>query len=169
MERGIQRVLMMHAACMSLEGFVMLSSGDEIGQVNDYNYKKNPDIAADSRYLHRSPFQWQNAKKRKEKGTVQYSLWNGLKELEKIRRENECFSEETEISTWDTGNKAVFAIRRSENGQEMICLANFSEEGQTAWLNCLEGEYEDLFTGEKVEMSSLWMNPYQYRWCVKRK
>lgn len=40
MKQGIQRVLMMHAACMSMEGFVMLSSGDEIGQVNDYNYKK---------------------------------------------------------------------------------------------------------------------------------
>ena len=31
---------MMHAACMSMEGFIMLSSGDEIGQVNDYDYKK---------------------------------------------------------------------------------------------------------------------------------
>ena len=37
-----------------------------------------------------------------------------------------------------------------------------------AWLNCLEGEYEDLFTGEKLEMNSVWMNPYQYRWCVKK-
>ena len=37
-----------------------------------------------------------------------------------------------------------------------------------AWLNCLEGEYEDLCTGEKLEMNSVWMNPYQYRWCVKK-
>ena len=44
----------------------------------------------------------------------------------------------------------------------------FSEYGQNAWLNCLEGEYEDLFTGEKLEMNSVWMNPYQYRWCVKK-
>ena len=72
---------MMHAACMSMEGFVMLSSGDEIGQVNDYNYKKNPDTAADSRYLHRSPFQWENAEKRKKPGTVQYAIWNALERL----------------------------------------------------------------------------------------
>ena len=56
----------------------MLSSGDEIGQVNDYDYKKNPDIAADSRYLHRSLFRWDNADKRKEAGTVQYEIWHGL-------------------------------------------------------------------------------------------
>lgn len=56
-KQGVSRVLMMHAACMSLEGFVMLSSGDEISQVNDYRYKENPDTAADSRFLHRSLFQ----------------------------------------------------------------------------------------------------------------
>ena len=55
-----------------------------------------------------------------------------------------------------------------QNPEELICLANFSEYGQNAWLNCLEGEYEDLFTGEKLEMNSVWMNPYQYRWCVKK-
>ena len=27
----------------------------------------------------------------------------------------------------------------------------FSKYGQNVWLNCLEGEYEDLFTGEKLE------------------
>ena len=167
-KQGIQRVLMMHAACMSMEGFVMLSSGDEIGQVNDYNYKKNPDTAADSRYLHRSPFQWENAEKRKKPGTVQYAIWNGLKQMEEFRREENCFGETAGISTWDTGNSSVFAIRRTTGREELICLANFSEYGQNAWLNCLEGKYEDLFTGEKLEMNSVWMNPYQYRWCVKK-
>ena len=159
---------MMHAACMSMEGFIMLSSGDEIGQVNDYDYKKNPDIAADSRYLHRSLFRWDNADKRKEAGTVQYEIWHGLKQMEEMRRQEDCFGEIASISTWDTGNYAVFAIRRTVGNEELICLANFSEYGQNAWLNCLEGEYEDLFTGEKLEMNSVWMNPYQYRWCVKK-
>ena len=167
-KQGIQRVLMMHAVCMSMEGFVMLSSGDEIGQVNDYDYKKNPDIAADSRYLHRSLFRWDNADKRKEAGTVQYEIWHGLKQMEEMRRQEDCFGETASISTWDTGNYAVFAIRRTVGNEELICLANFSEYGQNAWLNCLEGKYEDLFTGEKLEMKSVWMNPYQYRWCVKK-
>ena len=141
----------------------MLSSGDEIGQV-----KKNPYIAADSRYLHRSLFRWDNADKRKEAGTVQYEIWHGLKQMEEMRRQEDCFGETASISTRDTGNYAVFAIRRTVGNEELICLANFSEYGQNAWLNCLEGEYEDLFTGEKLEMNSVWMNSYQYRWCVKK-
>ena len=108
----------------------MLSSGDEIGQVNDYDYKKNPDTAADSRYLHRSPFRWDNADKRKKAGTVQYDIWNGLKQMEEIRRQDNCFGETAGISTWDTGNYAVFAIRRTAGNEELICLANFSEYGQ---------------------------------------
>ena len=91
-----------------------------------------------------------------------------MKQMEEFRREENCFGETAGISTWDTGNSSLFAIRRTAGREELICLANFSEYGQNAWLNCLEGEYEDLFTGEKLEMNSVWMNPYQYRWCVKK-
>ena len=70
---------------------------------------------------------------------------------------------EAEINPDTPATEVQFPLK-----EELICLANFSEYGQNAWLNCLEGEYEDLFTGEKLEMNSVWMNPYQYRWCVKK-
>ena len=166
-EQGIRRVLLMHAACMSLEGFVMLSSGDEIGQVNDYGYKQNPDISMDSRYLHRSPFNWENAELRKKKGTVQNLIWEGLKKMEQIRRENTCFGENAYVTTWDTCKAPVFAVRRTTTEEEMVCISNFSEEGQTACLPTLHGEYFDVFTGETLDLQSVFMAPYQYRWCMK--
>lgn len=166
-ERGIQRVLLMHAACMSLEGFLMLSAGDEIGQVNDYCYKENPDIASDSRYLHRSPFNWENAALRAQEGTVQYGIWEGLKRLEKVRLENPCFGKDAYVTTWDAGRLPVFAIRRTTEKEELVCLSNFSEEGQTACLPTLEGEYRDHFTGEQVSLQNVFLAPYQYRWCAR--
>lgn len=167
-KQGIQRVLMMHAACMSLRGFPMLSSGDEIGQVNDYRYKYNPDIAADSRYLHRSPFIWENAELRKKEGTVQNAVWEGLKQMEQIRREHPCFGKDAYVTTWDTCRNPVFAIRRTTSEEELVCLANFSEEGQQAVLPTLYGEYTDLFTADKLDLQSVWMGPYQYRWCIRK-
>lgn len=167
-KQGIQRVLMMHAACMSLRGFPMLSSGDEIGQVNDYRYKDNPDIAADSRYLHRSPFIWENAELRKKEGTVQNAVWEGLKQMEQIRREHPCFGKDAYVTTWDTCRNPVFAIRRTTSEEELVCLANFSEEGQQAVLPTLYGEYTDLFTADKLDLQSVWMGPYQYRWCIRK-
>lgn len=166
-EHGIQRVLLMHAACMSLEGFLMLSAGDEIGQVNDYCYKENPDIASDSRYLHRSSFNWDNAALRSQEGTVQYGIWEGLRRLEKLRLENPCFGKNVYVTTWDTGRLPVFAIRRTTEKEELVCLSNFSEEGQTACLPTLEGAYRDLFTGEQVSLQNVFLAPYQYRWCVR--
>lgn len=164
---GIQRDLMMHAACMSLEGFVMLSSGDEIGQVNEYNYKENPDLASDSRYLHRSVFNWENADRRREEGTVQQRIWDGLKRMETLRKENPCFGKEAYVTTWDTCRMPVFAIRRITAEEELICLANFSGEEQWACLPTLGGDYRDLFTNEIVQPGALRMGPYQYRWCQK--
>ena len=165
--QGIRRVLMMHAACMSLEGFMMLSSGDEIGQVNEYGYKQNPDIASDSRYLHRSPFKWENADLRKKEGTVQHAIWEGLRQMEQMRRELPCFGKDAYVTTWDTGRMPVFAIRRTTAEEELVCLANFSEEGQLACLPTLREEYVDIFTEEKLNLQSVCLAPYQYRWCIR--
>ena len=164
---GVQRDLLMHAACMSLEGFTMLSSGDEIGQVNDYNYKNDPATAPDSRYLHRSPFNWDNAALRKTKDTVQESVWSGLARMEELRRNHPCFDRNAYVTTWDTCSRPVFAIRRTTQEREMICLANFSGSGQKAILPTLTGTYRDLFTEEFVNPQEIWMAPYQYRWCVR--
>lgn len=165
---GIRRDLLMHAACMSLEGFPMLSSGDEIGQVNDYGYKENPELAADSRYLHRSPFNWENAARRGSEDTVQHEIWEGLKKMETLRRESPCFGKEAQVTTWDTGRQQVFAIRRTTAERELVCVANFSGAGQQACLPTLQGSYVDLFTGEGVDLQGVWLAPYQYRWCERK-
>jgi amylosucrase len=152
---------------MSLEGFLMLSSGDEIGQVNDYSYKEQPDLAEDSRNLHRSPFNWENAAKRKAPATVQGSVWEGLRQMETIRKEHPCFDRDARVTTWDTCVLPVFAIRRTAGDRELVCLANFSGEQQTVCLPTLYSEYQDLFTKKKLNLQSVHLAPYQYRWCER--
>ena len=71
---GIQRDLMMHAAMMCMAGFPMLSSGDEIGQLNGYAYHNDPVLREDSRNLHRTPFSWENAALRTQEGSVQQQI-----------------------------------------------------------------------------------------------
>ena len=52
---SMKRDLMMHSAMSFLRGFPMLSCGDEIVQLNGWEYKEDPDRVEDSRNLHRSP------------------------------------------------------------------------------------------------------------------
>ena len=162
---GIQRDLMMHAAMMSMAGFPMLSSGDEIGQVNGYGYHDDPALREDSRNLHRTPFNWDNAALRNQPGTVQQRIWDGLRQLETLRASEPCFGPEAVVTTWDTHNCHVLALVRRVGEERLVCLANFSGQEQTAVLDDMDGVFTDLITGKETLCSSLRLSPYQYAWC----
>ena len=49
MKSAIQMDVMLHAYMFMQSGIPVIYSGDEIGQVNDYSYKNDPDKAPDSR------------------------------------------------------------------------------------------------------------------------
>ena len=166
---GVRRDLMMHAAVMCMAGFPMLSSGDEIGQLNGYGYHDDPILREDSRNLHRTPFSWDNAARRTMPGTVQQRLWDGLRQLEKLRAGQPCFGPGAWVTTWDTHNNSVLAIVRRTGDETMACLFNFSGLAQTVWLDGLEGEFTDLISGETACCPSGTLGPYQYRLCLGRK
>ena len=45
---------------MAFWGFAMLNCGDEIAQLNGWDYKNDPDRVEDSRNLHRE-YRWEDA------------------------------------------------------------------------------------------------------------
>ena len=163
---GVRRDLMMHAAVMCMAGFPMLSSGDEIGQLNGYGYHDDPILREDSRNLHRTPFSWDSAARRTTPGTVQQRLWDGLRQLEKLRAGQPCFGPGAWVTTWDTHNNSVLAIVRRTGDETMACLFNFSGLAQTVWLDGLEGEFSDLISGERACCPSGTLGPYQYQLCL---
>lgn len=168
-ELGIRRDLMMHAAMMAMVGFPMLSSGDEIGQLNGYDYHNDPDRAGDSRNLHRTAFNWENAARRTQPGTVQQRLWDGLRTLERIRAQEPCFGPDAWVTTWDTHDRHVLALVRRTDDGTLACLFNFTGEEQSISLDAMPGEYTDLLTGETVHCDRRTLAPYQYSLCRKNK
>ena len=162
---GIRRDLMMHAAMMFMAGFPMLSSGDEIGQLNGYGYRDDPDLAEDSRNLHRTPFNWDNAALREVSGTVQQRIWDGLRKLEQLRGSEPCFAPDAWVSTWDAHNDRVLALVRRGREETLVGLFNFSGERQEVWLDGMEGTFTDLIAGEECLCSYRTLAPYQYAVC----
>ena len=165
---GIRRDLMMHAVIAAMAGFPMLSSGDEIGQLNGYGYHDDPDRREDSRNLHRTPFCWENAEKRLTPGTVQQRLWDGLGRLEALRAEEGCFGPDAWVTTWDTHNPHVLALLRRRGEETLVCLFNFTGDRQEVALDGVEGQFTDLITGEEGPCSSRELEPYQYCFCLQR-
>ena len=163
MQIAIQEDLMLHAYMLTQSGIPMLYSGDELGQVNDYSYKENPEKVSDSRYLHRGAFQWKLADKRKDLSTVQGQLFQMLNLLEQIRRQEKIFSQEAEVYTYDVHNDSILGILREYKGERFIALFNFSEREQTAWMQ-EEGIFRNLVNGEIIEVKDPVLKGYDFVW-----
>ena len=167
-DMGIRRDLMMHAAMMSMAGFPMLSSGDEIGQLNGYAYREDPALREDSRNLHRTKFNWDNAALRTRAGTVQRRLWDGLRQLERLRSAQPCFGPAASVSTWDTHNRHILALIRRVEGETLVCLFNFAGTSEAYSLDDMGGAFTDLIAEEEVSCASGTLAAYQYRLCIRR-
>lgn len=163
MQVAIQEDLMLHAYMLTQSGIPMLYSGDELGQVNDYSYKDDAEKASDSRYLHRGAFLWELADKRKDLSTVQGQLFQMLNRLEQIRRQENVFSQEAEVYTYDVHNDSILGILREYKGERFIALFNFSESEQTAWMQ-EEGIFRNLVNGEIVEVKDPVLKGYEFVW-----
>ena len=163
MQTAIQEDLMLHAYMLTQSGIPMLYIGDELGQVNDYSYKDDAEKASDSRYLHRGAFLWELADKRKDLSTVQGQLFQMLNRLEQIRRQENVFSQEAEVYTYDVHNDSILGILREYKGERFIALFNFSESEQTAWMQ-EEGIFRNLVNGEIVEVKDPVLKGYEFVW-----
>ena len=164
---GIRRDLMMHAVILCMGGFPMLSSGDEIGQRNGYEYRGDPALREDSRNLHRTAFNWDDAALRGKPGTVQQRIWDGLRQLEQLRAAQPCFGPDAWVTTWDTHSNHVLAIVRKTQNHLLVCLFNFSGQEQEVWLDAIEGEFTDLISGNPCCCQHCAVAPYQYYLCLR--
>ena len=162
MEKAIDLDVMLHAYMLMQSGIPILYSGDEIGQVNDYTYKEDPEKADDSRYLHRGAFRWQLEKKRKSAKSVEGRIFNRLRELEKLRAANPAFLADADVWTVNTGDNSVLCVGRYQDGEKVLGIFNFSENEKTAWPD-LEGAFRDMLTDKLTPVKEVTLAGYEFR------
>lgn len=167
MEEAIRLDIMLHAYMLSQSGIPMLYSGDEIGQVNDYTYKQDPDKAVDSRYLHRGKFPWELAEKRKEAGSVQASIFGQLGKLEKIRKSEPVFESSAAVYTYDVHDDSILCITRIKDGERFFGIFNFSDTQRTAWMQ-EDGDFIDLMTGQEIAVKDIVIRAHDFYWIKSR-
>lgn len=163
MEAAIRLDIMLHAYMLMQSGIPMLYSGDEIGQVNDYTYKEDPDKCADSRYIHRGAFRWDLAKKRKNKGTVEGQLFQSLGYLEKLRKQEKVFDADAKVYTYETWQQGIICVVREKAGTKMIGVFNFAKEPRTVSVYPEESG-KDMISGSAVEMDQILAGGHDFRW-----
>ncbi len=168
MELAIRLDVMLHAYMFMQSGIPVLYSGDEIGQVNDYTYKENPEKAADSRYIHRGKMNWELAGNISDPDTVEGKLFCRLDQLEKIRKKEKVFVSNADTWTAETGDRSVLGIGRYWEGEKIIGLFNFSEYEKKVRISGLDGGYVDLISGKEGEEAEFVMPAYGFYYLKEK-
>ncbi len=166
-EVAIKRILLLNAIIISYTGIPLLYSGDELGQLNYWDYKKNPDEAHDSRWLHRGPMDWEKAQKRKDISSIEGKIFQGIKQMIEIRKKSPLFASTLKSFPIDTWNKGVFGFHKDN---KMLVLANFTDECQ--WVDAysvnwfgLPYEMTDMICGRTIRLDGkILLGPYEFLW-----
>ena len=162
LEQALRLDLMLHAFMLMQAGIPVIYSGDEIGQLNDYSYKNEPEKGVDSRYVHRSSFRWDLAENAHKPDTVQGRIFEGLRKLETIRGEHEAFTAQAHGETIGWEDKAVLGIMRTGKTERITGIYNFGRSEKTvSWI----GGGKDLLTGEDgAKDGYVTLKPYGFIW-----
>ena len=169
-EMAIRRILLLHNIIFAYGGIPLIYMGDELGQLNDHSYLDNPDLAADSRWIHRPLMDWEKAAERHNPKTITGRIFAGLCQLIQRRKQTEVLHAETAVTpVWTHNDHVLGLLRRSPRGQLLI-LGNVTEEAQTVQRNRLHqlgfhGLLQDQLTQQPLPMrGDLTLEPYQAVW-----
>ncbi|WP_052074659.1 alpha-amylase family protein [Shewanella mangrovi] len=178
MRNSHKHIVMLHSLIMSFGGIPLLYYGDEVGTLNDYNYERDTDKSADSRWLHRPKLDWSVMEKRHEPGSIQQQLFTDMKKLIELRKQTDAFADFNNRELLELGNDAVFGYVRynyANPSDKVVVIANLSAEPQRIELELLrQSAYvdplmlEDLWTGRSpaVFSNQLVLGGFQFYWLV---
>ena len=163
---SIRRTLLLHGIIITMGGIPLIYLGDEIAMLNDYSYDSDPAKIGDSRWLHRTHFDWAHAEQRRVASSVPGRIHQSLLRLIQLRHQNLAFTRsDTEVT--ETGNRHVFGFFRCNDQNVVFVLANFSEKEQRLEARRLRQmgmrkTMVDLYAGQTITATrELTMEPYQ--------
>lgn len=137
-EKSVDFITMLYAFLFILKGVPCIKSGDEIGKINNYNgeiSKENDRFFA------------------VDENTIEGKLMRNFAKLINIRGNNKEFDYIADFKTIDTCDNSIIGIERKYNEKTIIGLFNFSEHDKKVMLLKNKSEYEDLMTGNKIDIN----------------
>jgi amylosucrase len=174
-ELSIKRIHLLHAALFASRGIPFIYSGDEIATCNDRSYKKDPKKQHDSRWIHRSVFNWKTAGKRSDLSTIEAQVFTTLQALIAARKSISMLHSSVVETYPDAMNQHVFITKRTTKEGVFLGLFNFSDHPQ--YINplavlpeCAAIPFKDVFHNRNVHLDtdSMVLGPYEYYWVVSQ-
>lgn len=175
-ERGvalsIERILLGHALICGFGGIPLVYMGDELGMRNDYGYLQDPDLCADSRWMHRPYMDWQAATRRRREDTVEGRIFQGIQRIVRARKRTPHMHSAYTTEVVDRGHPHLLVFVRPHPLGDLVAVMNFSERHQTLDAGFLaergvDQPFDQLEQGfVDVSDGTLALTPYQRYWLI---
>lgn len=176
-EMAIRRIMLLNGVTLSIGGIPLIYLGEEWGQLNDYDFVKDPAKAGDTRWIHRPKMKWEylaelDGHLESKDGSIRNRIFRSLQTMISLRKKMPALAG-LEMQLIETGNEHVLGFVRQHDGSRVAILANFSESSQSIEGNHLRtfgmGRYfEDAITGETIGTSeAIELEPYQISWLQR--
>lgn len=176
-EMAIRRMLLLHGVTLSIGGIPLLYVGEEWGELNDYDFVKDPAKAGDTRWIHRPKMKWEYLEEldnriESENGSIRTRIFRSIQKLITLRKKLPALAGQ-DMELISTQNEHVLGYMRMRNGHRLIVLANFSEAPQVLKGNKLRTTglgrfFHDLIEGHTYATSEpLTLAPYQVAWLER--
>lgn len=175
-DTAIRTIVLLHSMILSFGGIPLIYYGDAIGMLNDMAYMADPFKANDTRWAHRSHFDWEKAEKRHQSGTVEQKLFSALKKLIALRKELVAFADFDNRELLPVHNLNLLAFLRTDpksSHNKVLVVGNFNTEAQPLELEALSSRVlfqrdsvKDLVTGTRLtlENQTLIVPPLSFYW-----
>jgi amylosucrase len=175
-ELAIKRIHLLHAILFSSRGIPFIYSGDEIATLNDLTYKEDSKKKHDSRWIHRSVFDWKSAKTRLDPTSVVGQVFQTLQWMSRTRSSLPLLSNSVKEEYPNPYNPHVFITKRQSGSKLFIGLFNVSDHPQyieptKVFPTLPKSRFKDAFQGtiKALDAESLVLGPYEYYWLLSSK
>jgi amylosucrase len=172
LELALRRILLLYAVAFAHGGLPLVYMGDELGLLNAHGWEADPARREDNRWMHRPAMDWAAAERRGHPDSVEGRLWDGLRRLVAARRATRAAHAQGAAEPLWTGNDHVFGLLRSQAGERLLLLANFTPERQPVGLASVHERGLEITQDAAqpdgrplvLEQDTLVLEPYQYLW-----
>ncbi len=171
LELALKRIELIHAMFILKSGIPMIYAGDEIGTLNDYAYKLDVHKSHDSRWLHRSKFDWTEVEKLGDVKNPKTLVYKGVKELIDIRKEIYGHHKVVHEETLHFSNQHILGFMQhlESEATKVVLIYNLSEDRQWIFSSDLKrhgltGKWLEMLQGKQVDLAedTIILGPYEF-------
>jgi amylosucrase len=164
---AINRLICAYAIVFGFGGIPLLYMGDELGMLNDENYKNDPAKADDNRWIHRPKMDWDLAAKAANGEGVAGRVYEAIGNLIKARKGLDSIHASVTAETATQNNGALLLIRRKHAAGLLTEIYNLTEK--TQYLDTFDvafGDRTEAISGRKMHFAGQVAVPPYAAWWI---